>query len=31
MFAYNSEKKYELVYELKGKITSEVLGFSFDL
>lgn len=31
MFAYNSDRKYELVYELKGKITSEVLGFSFDL
>jgi len=31
MFAYNNNKQYELVYELKGKITSEVLGVSFDL
>lgn len=31
MFAYNSNRKYELVYELKGKITSEILGISFDL
>ncbi len=31
MFAYNADRKYELVYELKGKITSEVLGCSFDL
>jgi Uma2 family endonuclease len=31
MFAYNNDKQYELVYELKGKITSEVLGVSFDL
>ncbi len=31
MFAYNDDKRYELVYELKGKITSEVLGISFDL
>ncbi|MFI5136964.1 MAG: Uma2 family endonuclease [Sphingobacteriales bacterium] len=31
MFTYNDQKKYELVYELKGKITSEVLGVSFDL
>jgi Uma2 family endonuclease len=31
MFAYNNDKNYELVYELKGKITSEVLGMSFDL
>jgi Uma2 family endonuclease len=32
VFAYNNnQKKYELVYELKGKVTSEILGMSFDL
>jgi len=31
MFAYNKDRRYELVYELKSKITSEVLGMSFDL
>jgi Uma2 family endonuclease len=31
MFAFNNEKQYELVYELIGKITSEILGISFDL
>jgi Uma2 family endonuclease len=31
MFAYNDSKRYELIYELKGKITSEVLGISFEL
>jgi Uma2 family endonuclease len=31
MFAYNNDHRYELVYELKGKITSEILGASFDL
>ncbi len=31
MFAFNNAGEYELVYELKGKITSEILGVSFDL
>lgn len=31
MFAFNDAKQYELVYELTGKITSEVLGCSFTL
>ena len=31
MFALNAEKRYELVYELKGKITSGILGCSLDL
>ena len=31
MFAYNNEKRYELIYELPGKITSERLGISFEL
>jgi Uma2 family endonuclease len=31
MFSLNNQKKYELVYELKGKIASEILGMSFDL
>jgi Uma2 family endonuclease len=31
MFARNVDGRYELVYELKGKITSEVLAASFDL
>ena len=31
MFAFNNNHQYELIYELKGKITSEVLGISFDL
>jgi len=31
MFAFNIDKQYELVYELKSKITSEVLGVSFEL
>jgi Uma2 family endonuclease len=31
MFAYNDSRQYELAYELKGKITSDILGVSFDL
>jgi Uma2 family endonuclease len=31
MFARNIYGRYELVYELKGKITSEILAASFDL
>lgn len=31
MFTYNEASQYELVYELTGKITSEVLGCSFNL
>jgi len=31
MFTLNSQHKYELVYELKGKITSAILATSFDL
>ena len=31
MFALNEFSQYELVYELTGKITSEVLGCSFNL
>jgi len=31
MFARSNQNKFELVYELKGKITSEILGISIDL
>jgi|SRR6185503_13745249 len=31
MFAFNNDKRYELVYELKNKIASDVLGVSFEL
>jgi Uma2 family endonuclease len=31
MFAFNDLRQYELIYELTGKITSEVLGCSFNL
>jgi len=31
MFTRSSQNKFELVYELKGKITSAILGFSIDL
>jgi Uma2 family endonuclease len=31
MFAMSENNQYELVYELIGKITSEVLGCSFSL
>jgi Uma2 family endonuclease len=31
MFAFNDAKQYELVYELTGKIVSDVLGCSFVL
>lgn len=31
MFAFNNAKQYELVYELTGKVVSEVLGCSINL
>lgn len=31
MFALNTKGRYDLIYELKGKIASDILGHSFDL
>jgi len=31
LFTYDDDKHYTLAYEIKGKLTSEVLGYSFDL
>ena len=31
MFALNNNGKFDVIYELTGKITSEILGTSFDL
>jgi hypothetical protein len=31
MFADNASDKYEVVYELTAKITSEILAASFDI